>query len=95
MGPIKSRYTADRILLMLLYHPQVEGLVRHPDSSVTVRIGALAQRLKMNNTQVWNQLLFLKEHGYLTHLDQASDGVGRCRVRPARPLIPWSGGEGA
>lgn len=88
MGPIKSRYTADRILLMLLYHPQVEGLIRNTDSSVSIRIGALAQRLKMNNTQVWNQLLFLKEGGYLTSLDQ-TEGLGRVRVTVRAPLLAW------
>ncbi len=89
--PIRHRYLADRILLLLLYKPAdpEHGLERLEDGSVALKMGPISRLLKMNSTRLYDQLLFLQHTGYLDLLDHKYKW-GWVRVRPTRPLCSWT-----
>jgi len=87
---IRSRYIADRILLILLYRPGEEeiGLTRLEDGSILVRTGAMARSLKMNSSKLYDQFLYLQHAGYVDLLDLKYK-FGQIRIRPTRPAVKW------
>ena len=91
--PIRHRYLADRILILLLYRPADEsiGLLRLEDGAVALKMGPLARALKMNSTRLYDQLLFLQSEGYLTTVDYKWKW-GMVRVVPSAPscVAAWS-----
>lgn len=84
-GPVRHRYLADRILLLLLYRPASaeEGIERLDDGSVAIRMGPVARLLKMNSTRLYDSLLFLHSIGYIRELDSKWRwGWVRCHITP-------------
>ena len=67
---IRHRYLADRVLLLLLYRPaEPDSIERLEDGSVAIKMAAVARLLKLNSTKLYDQLLFLKEAGYIMLVD--------------------------
>lgn len=89
--PIRHRYLADRILLLLLYRPASadEGIERLEDGSVAVRMGPVSRMLKLNSTKLYDTFLFLHSVGYLREVD-SKWRWGWVRLVLARPLCQWS-----
>lgn len=89
--PIRRRYIADRILLLLLYKPADpdNGFDRLADGSLSLKMGPVSRLLKMNSTKLYDQFLFLQHTGYLDIFDHKYKW-GHVRVRPTQPLPLWT-----
>ena len=83
-GQVRRRYIADRIMLVLLYHPSVEGHLERREGWITLKPSWLARQLKMNSSKLYDQFLFLQEQGYLVVDRQAKWGY--VRLFPATPI---------
>lgn len=65
------RIRAEKLLLLLLYHPNSElWLHRLPDGALIVRPGKLAELLRWKSHDVYTNLDYLKESGYVTRFDR-------------------------
>lgn len=84
----RPNYTADRILLLLLYSPASDWLERFPDGSILVRVGPCARSLKLRSARLFEQLEHLRTAGYLGVVDP-SHRWGSVRVTVSRPLVEW------
>ena len=90
-GPIRSRYLADRIMLVLLYAPvnAEEGIVgRLEGGGILLKMGPLARRLALNSTKLFDQLLFLQHAGYLSCVDY-NFKFGQVKVDVTPPQCKW------
>jgi len=87
LGQVRHRYLADRIALLLLYRApsEEEGIQRMEDGSVLLRMGPFSRSLRLNSSRCYDQLLFLKEMGYLAEVD-VNYQYGRVKVRVQPPL---------
>ena len=91
LGPVRHRYIADRLLILLLYRPasEEEGITRLEDGSLLLKMGRLARLLRLNSSRIYDQLLFLEHTGYLAYVDYKFK-YGQVRVKPVAPLVTWT-----
>ena len=70
---IRSRYLADRVLVMLLYSKTTEGVLHRPldtsDLEVRIRLSPFARSIRLNTTRLLDQLTWLHTMGLITKLD--------------------------
>lgn len=88
--PIRQRYLADRLMMLLLYAPasEADGRDRLEDGSISLKMTKVARSLRMNSSKLFDQLLFLQHSGYITELDVRFK-YGCVRLRPTKPLCFW------
>lgn len=77
------RIRAERLLLLLLFHPPCEWLHRTEDGAVILRAGALAAILKWKSYDIYIHLDHLGENGYLERYDRVvGKGLTLVKVKP-------------
>ena len=84
-GRIKTslRIRAERLLLLLLFHPPSDWLHRTEDGACIIRSGTLAAILKWKSHDIYIHLDHLGEMGYLERYDRVvGKGLTLVRVRP-------------
>lgn len=91
--PIRHRYLADRILLLLLYSASdasigLERLAPDAGGGVLLRMGPLSRALRLNSSKLYDQLLFLQHTGYLEYVDYKFKW-NHVLVKPTKPQVSW------
>lgn len=84
-GKLKAslRIRAERLLLLLLFHPPSEWLHRTADGAVIIRAGALATILRWKSIDIYIHLDHLGEQGYLERYERAvGRGLTLIKCRP-------------
>jgi hypothetical protein len=100
-NPIRSRYLADRVLIMLLYSAPIDSvLVREPREDgqplkVSVRLSPFARSIRLNTTRLLDQISWLHTMGLITKVDLISKyGWATLTIRePGAPDRPTSGSK--